>query len=146
VQEISNARDAANRAVVLGPSLAATHAAIGEIRLDYDSDWAGADGAYQRALALEKGNAQIVERAASLAATLNRFEDALFFPAEPSTLTRFFRQRTTFSPSMLGGVGALTNPIPLHERGWKSTRSFRWPERAYSQAHLCEGRLRSWRV
>jgi hypothetical protein len=40
VQEISNARDAANRAVVLGPSLAATHAAIGEIRLDYDSDWA----------------------------------------------------------------------------------------------------------
>jgi hypothetical protein len=105
VQEISNARDAANRAVVLGPSLVAAHAAIGEIRLDYDWDWAGADGAYQRALALEKGNAQIVERAASLAATLNRFEDALFFPAEPSTLTRFFRQRTTFSPSMLGGVG-----------------------------------------
>jgi serine/threonine protein kinase len=77
LQEISSARDAANRALILDPALAEAHAAIGEIKLDYDWDWAGADAAYQRALALEKGNAEIVERAASLAATLNRFEDAL---------------------------------------------------------------------
>jgi eukaryotic-like serine/threonine-protein kinase len=77
-EEISKARDAANRALVLDPGLAEAHAAIGEIKLDYDWDWAGADAAYQRALALERGNAEIVERAASLAATLNRFDDALF--------------------------------------------------------------------
>jgi eukaryotic-like serine/threonine-protein kinase len=77
-EEISKARDAANRALILDPGLAEAHAAIGEIKLDYDWDWAGADAAYQRALALERGNAEIVERAASLAATLNRFDDALF--------------------------------------------------------------------
>ena len=77
LQEISSARDAANRALLLDPGLAEAHAAIGEVKLDYDWDWAGADAAYQRALALEKGNAEIVERAASLAATLNRFDDAL---------------------------------------------------------------------
>jgi len=52
LQEISSARDAANRALILDPALAEAHAAIGEIKLDYDWDWAGADAAYQRALAL----------------------------------------------------------------------------------------------
>jgi eukaryotic-like serine/threonine-protein kinase len=77
VQEYSRAREAAERALALDPNLADSHAAVGEIKLDYDWDWAGADAAYQRALALEAGNAEVVERAASLAATLNRFEEAL---------------------------------------------------------------------
>jgi TolB-like protein len=77
VEQFSAARKAAERALALDPSLADAHAALGEIKLDYDWDWAGADAAYEQALALEKGNAEIVERAASLAATLNRFEEAL---------------------------------------------------------------------
>lgn len=77
VQEYTRALEAAERALALDPSLADSHAALGEIKLDYEWDWAGADAAYQRALALETGNAEVVERAASVAATLNRFEEAL---------------------------------------------------------------------
>ena len=42
-----------------------------------DWDWAGADASYQRALALEPGNAEVVEGAAGPAASLNHFEEAL---------------------------------------------------------------------
>jgi serine/threonine-protein kinase len=77
VEEYKVAREAAERALALDPNLGDAHAAIGEVKLLYDWDWAGADAAYQRALVLEKGNAEIVERAAALAATLNRFEEAL---------------------------------------------------------------------
>ena len=77
MQEYRDAHEAAERALALDPSLGEAHAALGEVKLLYDWDWAGADAAYQRALVLEKGNAEIVERAASTAATLNRFEEAL---------------------------------------------------------------------
>ena len=77
VQEFTVARDAAQRALALDPNLADGYAALGEIKLEYEWDWAGAYAAYQRALALEKGNADIVERAASVAATLNHFDEAM---------------------------------------------------------------------
>jgi serine/threonine protein kinase len=77
VPEYEAAREAAERALSIDPNLADAHAALGEVKLDYDWDWAGADSAYQKALTLENGNAEIVERAASVAATLNRFEQAL---------------------------------------------------------------------
>ena len=77
IEDFRSAREAAERALALDPNLAEAHSVLGEIKLYYDWDWAGADAAYQRALVLENGNAEIVERAASVAATLNRFEDAL---------------------------------------------------------------------
>ena len=76
-EEYARAREAAERALALDPSLADAHAAIGEIKRYYDWDWAGADASYQRALALEPGNAEVVEGAAGPAATLNHFEEAL---------------------------------------------------------------------
>jgi TolB-like protein len=70
-------REAAERALALDPNLAAAHAAMGTIKLYYDWDWAGADASYQRALALEPGNADVIRGAAELAATLNHFDEAL---------------------------------------------------------------------
>jgi tetratricopeptide (TPR) repeat protein len=71
------AREAADRALALDPNLAEAHAAMGGIKNNYDWDWAGADASYQKALALESGNATVIRGAASLAATLGRFEEAL---------------------------------------------------------------------
>ncbi len=71
------AREAVERALALDPNLAEAHAAMGRIKMSYDWDWAGADAAYQRALALEPGNAWVVRHAADLAATLGRFDEAI---------------------------------------------------------------------
>jgi len=72
-----SAREAAERALALDPSLAEAHVAMGQIEQYFDWDWAGADASYQRALTLEPGNAEVVQGAANLAATLNHFEQAL---------------------------------------------------------------------
>jgi eukaryotic-like serine/threonine-protein kinase len=77
VQEYSRAREAAERALALDPNLALAYAAMAEIQQDYDWDWAGADASYRRALALEPGNAEVIQGAALLAAILNHFEEAL---------------------------------------------------------------------
>jgi serine/threonine protein kinase/tetratricopeptide (TPR) repeat protein len=71
------ARAAAERALALDANLAEAHAAMGWIKTRYDWDWAGADASYQRALALEPGNATVIRGAAALAFTLGRFEEAM---------------------------------------------------------------------
>lgn len=76
-KDFSKGREAAERALALDPNLAAAYTAMGSIKQYYDWDWAGADACYQRALVLEPGNADIIGSTASLAATLNRFEEAM---------------------------------------------------------------------
>jgi TolB-like protein/DNA-binding winged helix-turn-helix (wHTH) protein/Flp pilus assembly protein TadD len=73
----NRAREAAERALSLDPSLAEGHAALGTIKRDFDWDWMGADACYERALALEPGNVEVMQGAAMLAAALNRFDQAL---------------------------------------------------------------------
>jgi TolB-like protein/DNA-binding winged helix-turn-helix (wHTH) protein/Flp pilus assembly protein TadD len=76
-QGYRDGRMAAERALQLDPSLAEAHAAIGRIKRDYDWDWAGADVAFQKALALEPQNSVVLQGASSLEASLGRFEDAV---------------------------------------------------------------------
>ncbi len=71
------AREAVERALALNPNLAEAHAQMGRIKQQVDFDWAGADASFQRAIALEPGNPEIVRSAASSAAILGRFDEAL---------------------------------------------------------------------
>jgi TolB-like protein/DNA-binding winged helix-turn-helix (wHTH) protein len=71
------AREAVERALALNPNLAEAHAQMGRIKQQVDFDWAGADASIQRAIALEPGNPDIVRSAASSAAILGRFNEAL---------------------------------------------------------------------
>jgi serine/threonine-protein kinase len=71
------ARQAAEKAIELDPSLAEAHAALGWILTIHDWDWAGADAAYKRALELGPGDATVSRRAATLAGTLGRFDEAI---------------------------------------------------------------------
>ena len=50
---------------------------MGRIKQQVDFDWAGANASIQRAIALEPGNPDIVRSAASSAAILGRFNEAL---------------------------------------------------------------------
>ncbi|HYN15982.1 MAG TPA: protein kinase [Terriglobales bacterium] len=71
------AREAAERALALDANLAEAHTAMGWIKMVHDWDWAGADASYQRALALEPGNARVIRVTARVAGTLGRFEEAM---------------------------------------------------------------------
>jgi TolB-like protein/DNA-binding winged helix-turn-helix (wHTH) protein len=71
------ARDAVQRALALNPNLAEAHAQMARIQQQVDFNWAGADVSAQRALALEPGNPEMMKSAASSAAILGRFEEAL---------------------------------------------------------------------
>jgi len=76
-QGYRDGRTAAERALQLDPGLAEAHAAIGRIKRGFDWDWAGADAAFQKALALEPQNSVVLLGASSLEASLGRFEDAV---------------------------------------------------------------------
>jgi TolB-like protein/DNA-binding winged helix-turn-helix (wHTH) protein len=71
------AREAIERALALNPNLAAAHSQMGRIRKFVDFDWAGADASIQRAMALEPGNPEYLDQAASSAAMFGRSEEAL---------------------------------------------------------------------
>jgi TolB-like protein/DNA-binding winged helix-turn-helix (wHTH) protein len=71
------AREAVERALALNPNLAAAHTQLGRIKQQLDFDWAGADASHHRAVEVEPGNPEGVRGAASSAAILGRFDEAL---------------------------------------------------------------------
>ena len=66
-----------NERLQLDPGLAEAHAAIGRIKRGYEWDWAGADAAFQKALALEPQNSVVLLGASSLQASLGHFDEAV---------------------------------------------------------------------
>jgi serine/threonine protein kinase/tetratricopeptide (TPR) repeat protein len=82
----ADSRQAAERALELDPTLASAHVSLGEIKLRYDWDWAGADLDFQKALALEPGNAGVILGASRLARTRGRLIEALVLARRSSEL------------------------------------------------------------
>lgn len=76
-ESYAKARQEADKALELDSNLAEAHAAIGWIKTFHEWDWTGADAAFKKALELEPANADIVRRAAVLAGTLGRFDEAI---------------------------------------------------------------------
>jgi TolB-like protein/DNA-binding winged helix-turn-helix (wHTH) protein/cytochrome c-type biogenesis protein CcmH/NrfG len=71
------ARQAVERALALNPNLAEAHTQMGRIKQQVDFDWAGAHAYFQRAVALDPGNPEVLRTAAGSAAMLGRFDEAL---------------------------------------------------------------------
>ena len=71
------ARQAVERALALNPDLPEAHTQMGRIKQQVDFDWAGAHASFQRAVALDPGNPEVVRTAAFSAAMLGRFDEAL---------------------------------------------------------------------
>ena len=71
------AREAVERALALNPNLADAHTQMGRIKQQVEFDWAEADASFRRAIALEPGDSEIIRLAASSAALLGRFDEAL---------------------------------------------------------------------
>ncbi|MEP6716338.1 MAG: protein kinase [Terriglobia bacterium] len=71
------ARTAVNRALALDPDLGDAHAALAWILQFHDSDWAGAEQSYRRALALSPGDGTVMSHAATLFRIVGRLDDAV---------------------------------------------------------------------
>jgi len=71
------AREAVERALAQNPNLAEAHTQMGRIKQQVDFDWAGAGASFQRAVALDPGNPEVVRTAAGSAAMLGRFDKVL---------------------------------------------------------------------
>jgi serine/threonine protein kinase/Flp pilus assembly protein TadD len=71
------AEEAANRAVELGPEDASSYAARGFIRYAIRWDWAGAQADFEKAIALDPGDARFEQRYGELLATQGRLPEAI---------------------------------------------------------------------
>lgn len=71
------ARDAANQALAIDPQSAPSHARLGVLALSYDQDLATAARHFERALALEPTNVDVIAGAAAVAVQLGRLDTAI---------------------------------------------------------------------
>ena len=71
------AREAADRALSIDPNHAWAHAGLGYVAMSYDNDLAAAARHFERALALEPCNQNIIGSAAGLIALLGRLDQAI---------------------------------------------------------------------
>jgi len=65
------------KALALDPNLADAYGTLAMMKQSFDWDWKGADAAVQHGLDLEPGNRGLIGRAAGLAMTLGRFDEAV---------------------------------------------------------------------
>jgi tetratricopeptide (TPR) repeat protein len=105
------AREAAERALSLDGDLGDAHAALGQIRMLHDWDWAGADESLRRALALKPGDAGVMRVAGSLARYLGHLDQAL-------ALYRRVRPTRSISPCKRKGSRCITRT------GWEAKADF----------------------
>ncbi|HET7063116.1 MAG TPA: tetratricopeptide repeat protein, partial [Rudaea sp.] len=73
----AQAREAAMKALAIDPEYAAAHARLGFIAMFGDNDLAGAAQHFQRALALDPADLDVLRNSATLLASLGRLDEAL---------------------------------------------------------------------
>ena len=74
---MEQAREAAQRALALGPDVAEAHIALAWVLADYDWDWNGAQRELERARALAPGDGDVHRACASLAMQAGRAEESI---------------------------------------------------------------------
>jgi len=70
------ARESAQKAIAIGPDLAAGYLVLGLIQIDHDWDWQGADASLRKAGELEPGNSDVLNDRAYLAKSTGRVDEA----------------------------------------------------------------------
>jgi tetratricopeptide (TPR) repeat protein len=110
---------------------------MGWVKRSYDWDWAGADAAYKRAVELERGNADVVRGAASLASTLGRFgeeirRDRRAIELDPLRVPTYINLGQ--SPAWLRQQNDSAFQIAeIYAFRNEADKAFEWLERAYKQ-------------
>jgi len=71
------ARESAERAIALDPSLPTGYLAMSMVQMNHDWDWEGADASLRRAGLLEPGSSEVLRKRANLARELGRVDEAI---------------------------------------------------------------------
>jgi TolB-like protein/DNA-binding winged helix-turn-helix (wHTH) protein/predicted Zn-dependent protease len=72
-----HARESAEKAIALDPTLATGYLAMAMVQMNHDWDWEGADTSLKRAGLLEPGSAEVLRSRAYLARELGRVDEAI---------------------------------------------------------------------
>jgi tetratricopeptide (TPR) repeat protein len=99
--------------------------------MSHDWDWAGADASFKKALALEPGNAAVLWRAGTMAATLGRFEEALPLNRRAVELDPLSVSAYIYLAENTYGAGRLDEAAAVLKKALELN-----PERPYSHALL----------
>ena len=94
------AREAANQALTFDPLNVPAYLSLARIARIYDQDFAAAVGHYERALALEPANTISISRAARMATSLGRLDQAI-------ALAEYTAARDPVDPSVIGNLALL---------------------------------------
>jgi tetratricopeptide (TPR) repeat protein len=84
---------------------------MGTIQQAYDFDWAGGDASFQRAIALEPGNPDILRSAAYSSALFGRFDEGLRLARRAIELDPLNARRRVFLGQLEYWVGALDEAV-----------------------------------
>ena len=86
IEVLDLARASANRALELDPNLAEAHTALGLIRFYFEWDWAGADAAFRKAIALNAGSSAVHESYGNYLTAMGRLDEGLTRSREAARL------------------------------------------------------------
>jgi tetratricopeptide (TPR) repeat protein len=154
------ARQTAERALALNPSLAAAQTQIGRIQQHVDFDLPGAVASFRRAIALEPGNSEAIRTASAAALLLGRFDEALrlnrravgldplnadswvflaqteFWMGRLDEATADARRALQLNPDALGVHSLLSEVYVMQGRPQEALPEIEREQLAYSRVHL----------
>ena len=122
------ARDAADRSLAIDPENALAHAVLGDIARDRDGDLAAAARFVERALELDPTSVDIVGRAAFLALSLGRLDDAIVLNEYAIALDPVNAQRHGFLAWAYRFAGRSDDAISSSQTALMLSPGFTWQQ------------------
>ena len=122
----TKAATAVARSLELDPNLADGYTALGYLKTVTEYDWAGAEQAFKRALALQPGNADALDHYGRLCSSMGRFDESLALLRRAEALDPQVHRsdvangllRAGRFEEALAGARRLTEADPAYDRGY----------------------------
>jgi TolB-like protein/Tfp pilus assembly protein PilF len=135
------AREAAKRALRVGPEVAASHWALGTVLMYYDWDWQGAEASIRRALQLAPEDSQLSIPAVTLMQNLGRMEEAAALVRRALVLDPLNVEAHIASGWQLTLAGCLTEAENAYREALELSPQHARVRFYLGRLHLLQGRL-----